>query len=43
MDCKHDMTVRHRIDNQFDVKVRILWECRSCSRTIWKDYENFRK
>jgi hypothetical protein len=38
MDCKADMKVRHRIDNQFDVKVRILWECPSCARTLWKEY-----
>ena len=40
LECKADMKVRHRIDNQFDIKVRIFWECPGCSRTIWKEYEN---
>jgi len=40
LECKADMKVRHRIDNQFDVKVRIFWECPDCSRTVWKEYGN---
>jgi hypothetical protein len=40
LECKADMKIRHRIDNQFDVKVRMFWECPSCARTIWKEYEN---
>ena len=40
LECKADMKVRHRIDNQFDVKVRIFWECQVCSRTVWKEYGN---
>jgi hypothetical protein len=38
LECNADMKVRHRIDNQFDVKVRILWECPGCARTLWKEY-----
>ena|SRR5262252_4389703 len=40
LECRADMKVRHRIDNQFDVKVRIFWECPGCARTIWKEYGN---
>jgi len=40
LDCNADMKVRHRIDNQFDIKVRIFWECQACSRTVWKEYGN---
>jgi hypothetical protein len=38
--CNANMNVRHRIDNQFDVKIRILWECLGCNRTEWKQYES---
>src|SRR5262249_27925918 len=39
-ECKSNMKVRHRINDQFDVRVRILWECSSCVRTEWKQYES---
>ena len=41
--CNSNMKVRHRINNQFDIMIRILWECSSCSRTEWKHYDSGRK
>jgi ribosomal protein L32 len=36
--CDASMKVRHRINNQFDIMIRILWECLSCNHTErrWK-------
>src|SRR2546428_10316982 len=34
------MTVTHRIESQFDINIRILWECRTCNRTEWRQYGN---
>src|SRR4030095_11579337 len=38
--CADAMKVRHRIDSTFDKSIRILWECISCKKTVWKDYGN---
>jgi hypothetical protein len=37
--CGAGMKVRHRINNQFDIIVRILWECSNCNHTEWRRYE----
>ena len=37
--CEARMKVRHRVNNQFDVMVRILWECFACTHTEWRKYE----
>jgi hypothetical protein len=36
--CDASMKVRHRINNQFDIMIRILWECSACDRTEWRQY-----
>jgi len=36
--CKAAMAVRHRINSQFDVNIRILWECASCKHHEWRQY-----
>ena len=38
--CNAEMKVRHRINNQFDIMIRILWECSSCDRAEWRQYES---
>lgn len=38
--CDANMKVRHRVDNQFDIRIRILWECVGCDHTEWKRYED---
>jgi hypothetical protein len=40
--CDANMNVRHRIDNQFDVKIRILWQCPVCDGSEWKQYASTR-
>ena len=37
--CRGAMKVRHRIDNPFDIRIRILWDCPACDHTEWKQYE----
>ena len=36
--CGKSMTVRHRVDNPDDVRIRVLWECSSCRRSVWREY-----
>jgi hypothetical protein len=36
--CNKPMTLGHRINNEFDVNVRVLWNCGSCGDHIWKQY-----
>ena len=38
--CEANMKVRHRINNQFDMMVRILWECSACDRCEWRQYKS---
>ena len=38
--CEANMKVRHRIDNQFDIRIRILWECTVCDCCEWRQYES---
>jgi hypothetical protein len=38
--CDANMKVRYRIENMFDIKIRILWECAACDRCEWRQYEN---
>jgi KTSC domain-containing protein len=35
--CQKPMSVRHRIDSQFDANVRVLWECPN-SHSEWRQY-----
>jgi hypothetical protein len=36
--CNANMTIRHRINSRFDENIRVLWECKQCNETSWKDY-----
>jgi hypothetical protein len=36
--CQKPMTLGHRINNEFDVNVRVLWKCEACARHEWKQY-----
>ncbi len=36
--CKSAMSVGHRINSQFDVNVRVLWECAACDTHEWRQY-----
>jgi hypothetical protein len=36
--CKHPMTVRHRVNSEFDGVVRVLWECQPCNHAPWMRY-----
>jgi hypothetical protein len=38
--CDSNMKVRHRINNAFDVMIRILWECTACDRAEWRQYKS---
>jgi hypothetical protein len=37
--CGKNMTVRHRVDNPDDVRIRVLWECSGCQHSEWRKYE----
>jgi len=41
--CDSIMKVRHRINNPFDVMIRILWECTTCDHCEWRKYESGRQ
>lgn len=41
--CDASMKVRHRINSQFDIMIRILWECSACNHTEWRQYESGRQ
>jgi len=36
--CGQEQMVRHRVNNVFDHQVRVLWECKKCQRTEWRQY-----
>ena len=38
--CNSNMKVRHRINNQSDLMIRILWECSTCDRAEWRQYKS---
>jgi hypothetical protein len=37
--CKSTMTISHRINDPFEPKARVLWQCTSCTHHEWKQYE----
>jgi hypothetical protein len=37
--CKGTMTISHRVDDHYDGKARILWQCKTCTHHEWKQYE----
>jgi hypothetical protein len=36
--CRTAMKVGHRINSQFDINVRVLWECSACNAHEWRQY-----
>ena len=36
--CGKAMTVRHRVGSDFEMYVRVLWECVTCTSTEWRHY-----
>jgi hypothetical protein len=36
--CKKPMALKHRINNEFDVNVRVLWKCAECDDHLWMQY-----